>query len=72
MIHLFSWRGRYYTININDIVKPMDNGQVMDCSKEWIEQGKTAVPTKSFMIQNMGPKIEDSDDEDSEEQKEDK
>eukprot|EP00486_Rosalina_sp_Unknown_P016472 CAMPEP_0201595220 /NCGR_PEP_ID=MMETSP0190_2-20130828/192295_1 /ASSEMBLY_ACC=CAM_ASM_000263 /TAXON_ID=37353 /ORGANISM="Rosalina sp." /LENGTH=51 /DNA_ID=CAMNT_0048055127 /DNA_START=871 /DNA_END=1026 /DNA_ORIENTATION=- len=51
----------------------MDNGQGIDCSREWIDQGKTVMPTKSFVLQNMGPKIEfDEEEEQQDDQKDDK
>lgn len=61
-VHLFSWDGRYYTLRIDDIVKGLENGGAREL-QPWSEQGKTVVPTKDKSIQNMGPSVIDSDDE---------
>eukprot|EP01084_Bolivina_argentea_P038288 70797_1 len=56
ILHLFSYDGIYYTIEMKDIINKIINGECVPLHK-WTEAGKTVLPTKSTSIRNVGPKI---------------
>ena len=72
-IHLFSYKGVYYTMSINTILNRLKSKdeQTLVTLKLATEAGKTVTPTKSKAIQNMGPKFDSSDEDEEEEQKDD-
>ena len=68
VVHLFSYRGEYFTLDIKTIIDEIEIGETrkdggVDVKQIWSEQGKTVTPTKTPSIKNLGP-TGDSDDED--------
>eukprot|EP01084_Bolivina_argentea_P062118 113582_1 len=55
MIHLFSYDGTYYTIEMNDILNGLKQRQYIELHT-WMQAGKTVLPTKSKSIESIGPK----------------
>lgn len=65
VVHLYTYRGHHYTIEVKDLFEAVEEAQ--DTAASWevdkSDSGKTVLPTKSKSITNMGPKLGDSDDE---------
>eukprot|EP01084_Bolivina_argentea_P062120 113588_1 len=55
IIHLFSYDGRYYTIQMNDILSAIKQKRYNELSL-WTQAGKTVLPTKSSSGDDFGPK----------------
>jgi len=67
MVHVFSYHGEHYALSMNVIVKAVESKQCTHITS-WAIGGKTMVPIKTTSIKNLGPKIEDGDDSDNDDE----